>query len=521
MTPDAFDALSTTGVIHGRCDHRFADVAAALTEEINTGGELGAAIAVDVDGELVVDIWGGYADKAKTVKWTENTIVNVFSSTKNVTALAALILIDRGLLDPFAPVAKYWPEFAANGKQDIEVRHILSHTSGVSGWEAPFTLEDLYDWEKSTALLAAQAPWWPPGTASGYHAVSLGHLVGEVVRRITGKTLKQFVHDEIAEPLDADIQIGAQPADDDRIAELIPPPPLDVPLDAVPEDHPMRKTFGPIPPNPKSAESATTIAWRRADIGSANGHGNARSLARALSPISLGGKANGVRLLSPDTIDLIFQEQANGIDLVLAMPLRWGIGYALPKPEAVPDIPDEKTEALKTGEPQSEVKLKFFDEIYSDPAKLEQFMQAISGLSRVDFETLAARFDFGRYRSVCDVGGATGRLCRTLAGRYPAHGGLPLRVGSGQAPVDGLPDAGDRRADLLDKPGSVVLWTNCRHPFYDHNSYPQAAPPQRPVWVGDFWDMFGAGHALELQNHKAIAEYRHRNGLPLTPAWMK
>jgi CubicO group peptidase (beta-lactamase class C family) len=222
------------------------------------------------------------------------------------------------------------------------VRHILSHTSGVSGWEAPFTLEDLYDWEKSTALLAAQAPWWPPGTASGYHAVSLGHLVGEVVRRITGKTLKQFVHDEIAEPLDADIQIGAQPADDDRIAELIPPPPLDVPLDAVPEDHPMRKTFGPMPPNPEFAESATTIAWRRADIGSANGHGNARSLARALSPISLGGKANGVRLLSPDTIDLIFQEQANGIDLVLAMPLRWGIGYALPKPEAVPDIPDEK-----------------------------------------------------------------------------------------------------------------------------------------------------------------------------------
>jgi hypothetical protein len=119
----------------------------------------------------------------------------------------------------------------------------------------------------------------------------------------------------------------------------------------------------------------------------------------------------------------------------------------------VPDIPDEKTEALKTGEPQSEVKLKFFDEIYSDPAKLEQFMQAMSGLSRVDFETLAARFDFGRYRSVCDVGGATGRLCRTLAGRYPAHGGLPLRVGSGQAPVDGLPDAGDRRADRAGQAG--------------------------------------------------------------------
>jgi CubicO group peptidase (beta-lactamase class C family) len=252
------------------------------------------------------------------------------------------MLIDRGLLDPFAPVAKYWPEFAANGKHDVEVRHVLSHTSGVSGWEMPFGLEDIYDWEKSTSQLAAQAPWWQPGTASGYHAVTIGHLVGEIVRRITGKTLKQFVREEIAEPLGADFQIGAGPEDDVRIAELIPPPPLDVPLDAVPEDHPMRKTFAAMPPTPEAALAAETTAWRRADIGSANGHGNARSLVRALSPISLGGNVNGVRLLGTDTIDLIFQEQANGIDLVLAMPARWGIGFALPHPEAVPDIPDEK-----------------------------------------------------------------------------------------------------------------------------------------------------------------------------------
>ena len=336
------DAQFTTGVLHGHYDSRFEDLVAARADVVTPGGDLGAAIAVDVDGELVVDIRGGHADRAKTIEWTEDTIVNVFSSTKNVTALAALILVDRGLLDPFAPVAKYWPEFAANGKDQVEVRHILSHTSGVSGWEMPFTLEDIYDWEKSTSQLAAQAPWWQPGTASGYHAVTSGHLIGEIVRRVTGKSLKRFVREEIAAPLGADFQIGAAPEHDARIAELIPPPPLDMPLDAVPHDHPMYKTFAAIPPTSESALAAETAAWRRADIGSANGHGNARSLVRALSPISLGGMANGARLLRPDTIELIFREQAHGTDLVLAMPARWGVGFALPDPEAVPDIPDEK-----------------------------------------------------------------------------------------------------------------------------------------------------------------------------------
>ncbi|OBI93328.1 serine hydrolase [Mycobacterium alsense] len=342
MTETLIDARFTTGVLHGHYDSRFEDLVAALADEVTTGGELGAAIAVDIDGQLVVDVWGGHADRAKTREWSETTIVNVFSSTKNVTALATLMLIDRGLLDPFAPVAKYWPEFAANGKDHVELRHVLSHTSGLSGWEMPFTLQDIYDWEKSTSQLAAQAPWWPPGTACGYHAVTIGHLVGEIVRRVTGRSLTQFVRDEIAGPLGADFQIGARPEDDARIAELIPPPPLDVPLDAVPDDHPMRKTFAAMPPTPDSALAAETTAWRRAEIGSANGHGNARSLARALSPISLGGKADGVRLLTPDTIDLIFHEQANGVDLVLAMPARWGIGFALPNREAVPDIPDGK-----------------------------------------------------------------------------------------------------------------------------------------------------------------------------------
>ncbi|CAM2780897.1 serine hydrolase [Mycobacterium intermedium] len=327
-------------VLAGHHDPRFSDLAVALAEELTTGGELGAAITVDIDGESVVDIWGGYADHAKTRQWDRDTIVNVFSSTKNITALAALLLIDRGEVDPFAPVARYWPEFAANGKHTIEVRHVLSHTSGVCGWEPPFSTEDLYDWDRSTERLAAQAPWWEPGTASGYHVVTIGHIVGEVVRRITGMRLKEFVREEIAGPLGADFQIGARPEDDTRIAELVPPPAFDLPLDLMPEDSPMRKTFGTLPPTPDGALTAQTTAWRRADIGSANGHGNARSLVRCLSAISLGGNVNGMQLLRPETVDLIFQEQANGIDLVLGMPTRWGIGYALPKPEAVPDIPD-------------------------------------------------------------------------------------------------------------------------------------------------------------------------------------
>lgn len=330
-------------LVHGHCDRRFAAVRDALAEAVSAGEETGAAIAVDVDGELVVDIWGGYADAARTVPWVEDTIVNVFSCTKTLTALAALMVIDRGALDPYARVAEYWPEFAENGKQDIEVRHLLAHTSGVSGWDAPFSIDDLYDWQKATAQLARQAPWWQPGSASGYHAVNYGHLIGEVVRRVTGKSLKQFVREEIAEPLGADIQIGARADDDHRIAELIPPPPLPVALDVLPKEHPARKTFStPLPPDANGAALAETTAWRRADIGAANGHGNARSLAQALSPISLGGKRDGAQLLSPETIDLIFEEQSNDIDQVLMIPLRFGMGFGLPEPVSVPAIPDEK-----------------------------------------------------------------------------------------------------------------------------------------------------------------------------------
>ncbi len=163
--------------VQGICDERFAGIQKMLQDNIDSGEELGASIVINVDGKEVVDMWGGYVDTDHSRPWEKDTIVNVWSTSKTVTSLAALVLIDRGLLDPNEKVAKYWPEFAANGKENIEVRHLLSHASGVSGWQEPITFEDLYDREKSTALLAAQAPWWEPGTASGYHAQTFGQLV--------------------------------------------------------------------------------------------------------------------------------------------------------------------------------------------------------------------------------------------------------------------------------------------------------------------------------------------------------
>ena len=165
--------------IKGTCEGRFAAVRAALAERLDSGEELGASIAVILDGVPVVDIWGGWADAEKQRPWEEHTITNVWSTTKTMTALAALVLVERGQLDLQQKVAHYWPEFAAAGKQDIEVRHLMAHTSGVSGWAQPVALEDLYDWDRATAMLAAQEPWWTPGSASGYHALSQGHLIGE------------------------------------------------------------------------------------------------------------------------------------------------------------------------------------------------------------------------------------------------------------------------------------------------------------------------------------------------------
>jgi CubicO group peptidase (beta-lactamase class C family) len=322
--------------IDGTCDARFHALRDLLAASIDSGADVGASVAVTIDGRSVVDLWGGWADEARTVPWQADTITNVWSTTKTMTTLAALTLVERGELDVYAPVAHYWPEFAANGKEAIEVRHLMSHTSGVSAWAQPVQVDDIYDWEKSTSMLAAQAPWWEPGTASGYHALNQGHLVGEVVRRITGRRLGQFFAEEIAGPLGADFHIGLDPGEFGRVANVIPPPPLPIDLATLDPDSVMVKTFtGPAP----DASVAWTPEWRQADIGAANGHGNARSVARLQSVVACGGEVDGVRLLSPATCDLIFDVQADGIDLVLGIPSRFGIGYGL-KSETYPYLPD-------------------------------------------------------------------------------------------------------------------------------------------------------------------------------------
>jgi CubicO group peptidase (beta-lactamase class C family) len=195
----------------------------------------------------------------------------------------------------------------------------------------------MYDLERSTAALAAQAPWWEPGTASGYHALSFGHLLGEIVRRVTGKSLTRFVDEEIAGPLDADFQIGARQADWDRCAEIIPPPPLPFDLASLdPASVLVKVATGPA----ANATAPNTAPWRLAEIGAANGHGNARSVARVMSVLALGGTVGGVRLLSPATIEHVFREQAHGIDLFLGVPIRFGIGYGLPEPVGVRFVPE-------------------------------------------------------------------------------------------------------------------------------------------------------------------------------------
>jgi len=323
--------------IHGSCDDRFGVLGEVLGRQLDSGADLGASVAVTMEGELVVDVWGGWADVEQTRPWVEDTITNVWSTTKTMTALSALVLVDRGELDLDAPVARYWPEFAANGKERIAVRHLLSHTSGVSGWAQPVVLEDLYDWDKSTAMLAAQAPWWEPGTASGYHMLNQGHLVGEVIRRVTGRKLAQFFAEEIAGPLGADFSIGVRPEDDARVSPIVPMPAVPFDFGAVDPDSPGVKTFtGP----PIDLAAALGEPWRRADIGAANGHGNARSVARIQAVVANGGTVGGVRLLSARTIDRIFERQSDGVDLVLGIPLRFGIGYALPQATTFPYIPD-------------------------------------------------------------------------------------------------------------------------------------------------------------------------------------
>jgi len=308
--------------VQGVCDKRFGSVRDALAASLDRD-DVGASAAVYLDGEPVVDIWGGYADADRTIPWERDTITNVWSVTKTMAALCALILADRGDLDLTAPVARYWPEFAAAGKEETQVRHLLAHTAGLPTWDEPMAVEDLYDWPAATARLAAQVPRWPPGTLAGYQALTQGYLVGEVVRRVTGRHLGTFFAEEVAGPLGADFHIGLPAEHDHRVAPVIAPP-------SSPADSRFAGTAAMGPPNPAiQASDGNTVAWRRAGIPSAGGYGNARSVGAVQSVLACGGTVRGVRLLSAAGCERAREEQYRGHDQVLGVSMRYGMGYGI------------------------------------------------------------------------------------------------------------------------------------------------------------------------------------------------
>ncbi|MFF8606941.1 serine hydrolase domain-containing protein [Streptomyces sp. NPDC015346] len=320
--PESGPHRSSAPAIEGDHDARFDAVREAFEENFRRRDELGAAVTVQVHGRTVVDLWGGWADAARTRRWERDTVVNVWSTTKGVTALCAHLLADRGLLDLDAPVAAYWPEFAAAGKEKLPVRHLLSHRAGLAGLREPLSLAEFYDWEVTTARLAATEPWWEPGTRSGYHALTYGFLVGEVIRRITGRRPGDFLREEITGPLDIDFTIGLPEKEADRAAELVRP--------SAAASGEQAAVFAQLAPAAQAAlanplvgvTQANSPEWRAAEIPAANGHGTARAVAALYGVFAERGRAGERRLLSEQAVERAREGQGACRDLVL------GAGFA-------------------------------------------------------------------------------------------------------------------------------------------------------------------------------------------------
>ncbi|MFJ9902717.1 serine hydrolase domain-containing protein [Streptomyces sp. NPDC101152] len=327
--------------INGDVAPGFEPVREAFAANFAQHGDIGAALCVYRDGRPVVDLWGGQADPDTGRPWTRDTLQLVYSATKGATATAAHLLAQRGALDLDAPVAEYWPEFAANGKADIPVRWLLSHQAGLVALDQPVPLADALAWHPMVAALAAQRPLWTPGTAHGYHGRTFGWLVGEVIRRVSGRTPGRFFADEIAAPLGLDFFIGLPPTERDRVSRMTyQQPDVDlskVPLESIPED--LRDLVAAMSdPNSLSnrAFQLTDPAdidfnspeVQAAEIPASNGIGTAHGLARMYA--ALIGEVDGIRLLTPDTVAAATKEQSNGPDQVIMLPSRFGSGYMLP-----------------------------------------------------------------------------------------------------------------------------------------------------------------------------------------------
>jgi CubicO group peptidase (beta-lactamase class C family) len=313
--------------IHGTCAPGYEPVQEAFAANFAERDEIGASVAVSVAGQPVVNIWAGWADPARTRPWQQDTLTNVWSTTKAMTSLAAHVLIDRGELDPDAPVARYWPEFAAAGKAGIPVSWIMSHKSGLAGLTVPLSLQDYYDWDKITGLLAAQEPLWEPGTASGYHAITFGFLVGEVIRRISGQSPGRFFASEIAGPLGADFHIGLPESELSRCSEMqgvrISENEQAAIAQAYANAHPaaMAALLNPS----LTGDEANEADWRMAELPAANGHGTAQALVTVFGTLVDGSNL----LISEKTLRAACVGQGRYDDLVLGVPLEFGLGFGL------------------------------------------------------------------------------------------------------------------------------------------------------------------------------------------------
>ncbi|MFQ5699911.1 MAG: serine hydrolase domain-containing protein [Myxococcota bacterium] len=330
--------MTESAEIHGHCDPSFARVRDAFAGAFESSAEVGAACSVQVDGEAVVDLWAGWQDASRTRPWERDTLVNVFSTTKGMTALCAHLLIDEGRLDLDAPVAAYWPEFAAADKGAISFRQLISHQAGLPALRDPLPTEALFDWQTMTQALAAETPWWKPGTRHGYHAVTFGWLVGEVVRRISGQSLGAFFRERVAGPLGADFYIGFGPELDSRVADLIQGP---VHADdgasffeeilKDPESMAARAFMNP----PVMGDVSSSRAWRGAEIPAANGHATAAALAQVYGQLACG------KLLSREGIERAREEQAAGPDAILPLETRIANGFML-APQSEPCGPNPR-----------------------------------------------------------------------------------------------------------------------------------------------------------------------------------
>ena len=318
--------------IHGETTPGFEKVKEAFKANWE-GYEVGACFSVVYKGKKVVDLWGGYQDRACTKPWKENTLVNVYSTTKGMASLALAILAEEGKLDYEALVTDYWPEFGAEGKDQVTVKQLLSHQAGLCGVMGKITIEDLYDWDKMVRLLAAQKPFWEPGQGSGYHAVTWGYLAGELIRRITRKTLGQYFQEKVAGSLKADFYIGLPDSEMNRVADMVGANRARVAPKSIEGSRKVPALYPIALQNPeiRPFKDVCSYPWRKAEIPAANGQANARGIARIYGALANGGEIDGIRIISRKGIETATIEEVKGdqVDLVLGKPRRFARGFVL------------------------------------------------------------------------------------------------------------------------------------------------------------------------------------------------